>query len=135
MEMVFRSMEISSGQFQAMPRQLTGMARVAHSSIVLRWPGLRNGVRLISSRVPNGLREAVRHGLYVVPLSLVTSPTATAMVVECSSPMGSFSRYFDNYGLIPHTGGMNVLYFDGHVEWLAFAQIPRSTTDVFWIGR
>ena len=75
------------------------------------------------------------NGVYLVPLTMVTSPASAALVIESSHPMGNYSRYFDENELIPHSGGMNVLYYDGHCEWLSFTKVPRTADDVFWIGR
>lgn len=69
-----------------------------------------------------------------IPLAVVTARSVTAMVMESSFCLGNTDGYLSLYGLLPHQNGSNVLYYDGHVEWLAANQIPTSTIDVFWRG-
>lgn len=70
-----------------------------------------------------------------MPLLNVTAVASTVLVIESSFAVGNRYGYFDAFGLTPHGGGTNVLYFDGHGEWLAFAQVPSGASDVFWMGR
>lgn len=74
-----------------------------------------------------------------VRLALVRNPAATAMVVEESWCVANQWQYMNFYGLIPHNGGCNVLYFDGHVGWLPYNQIPPAkncnSVGAFWSGR
>lgn len=74
-------------------------------------------------------------GAGVVPLASVPNPARTAMVVEGSFTNGGCWYYFYAWGLIPHDDGMNVLYYDGHVQYLKFAEIPTQSTDTFWSGQ
>ena len=70
-----------------------------------------------------------------LPIKLVrlSYPSKTLMVIESSSAPGDFQGY-TQFGLVPHTGGSNALFYDGHVEWRKYADIPKSATDVFWDG-
>ncbi|EIP98533.1 prepilin-type N-terminal cleavage/methylation domain-containing protein [Opitutaceae bacterium TAV1] len=67
-----------------------------------------------------------------IPLSIITAPSRTSMVNECSFFLGGYEGYYQSFGLVPHGGGTNVLFYDGHVERRAFTSIPSSTNDVFW---
>lgn len=72
------------------------------------------------------------------PLTRITSPNRAAVVVEASNFEANFSAWGSSVGLVPHNGGANVLFFDGHVEWRVFADIPTggwsTHTNVFWRG-
>jgi len=70
-----------------------------------------------------------------IPLSLVVSPPRCAMVTEDSFCLGDSEGYLHLFGLMPHHGGSNVLFYDGHVEYRKAADIPTNRLDVFWIGR
>ena len=70
-----------------------------------------------------------------VPIMDIYRLSSTAMVVECCYPLGSHSGYYTLFGLTPHNGGSNVLYYDGHVEWLSSEDMPKDSSDVFWSGR
>ncbi len=69
-----------------------------------------------------------------IPLLSVPASTTTAMIMETSFPVGNRYGYFEAYGLIPHMGGVNVLYFDGHCEGLTLAQVPNDQSNLFWMG-
>lgn len=73
-----------------------------------------------------------------IPLARMTRAGQTAMVLEACNFDASFSTYSSQVGIIPHKGGANVLFFDGHVEWRVFADIPAGSysvhTNVFWRG-
>lgn len=69
------------------------------------------------------------------PLARVTKASQAAMVLEASYGEANYTVYRNNVGLIPHSGGSNILFYDGHVEWRAYANIPLTTNaDVFWMG-
>jgi prepilin-type processing-associated H-X9-DG protein len=81
-----------------------------------------------------------------IPLAIIEQPSKTAMVTEDSFAAGSYTGFFSLYGLIPHTGGCNVLFFDGHVEGRLYytngmptnapdAYMPTSSTNGFWSGK
>lgn len=73
-----------------------------------------------------------------VPLVRVKAPSLTAMVTEDSFALGSMVGYFTYFGLIPHGGGSNILFYDGHVEWRRLADIPATdgtaAGGIFWNG-
>lgn len=70
-----------------------------------------------------------------IPLAKVTWPSLTAMVTECSYSQGDYNGYRSWFGMIPHLGGSNVLYYDGHVEWFLYANMPSGDWDPFWAGK
>ncbi len=81
-----------------------------------------------------------------ISLAMIEQPSKTAMVTEDSFSAGSYTGFFSFYGLIPHTGGCNVLFFDGHVEGRLYytngmatnvpdAYMPTNSTNVFWTGK
>ncbi len=70
-----------------------------------------------------------------IHLSAILSPAETAMVTETSFCLGSRSGYLYWFGLLPHSGGSNFLFYDGHVQWLLFTNVPTAATDIFWAGR
>lgn len=65
-------------------------------------------------------------------LSTIETPSQTAMVNETSFCLGGYEGYYQYHGLVPHGGGSNVLFYDGHAEWRPFAQIPSSASHPFW---
>jgi len=69
-----------------------------------------------------------------LPLAKVSLRAKTAMVMETSFGLAGRWYYWDYFGLIPHDGGSNVLFFDGHVEYRKLETIPNQNTDVFWTG-
>lgn len=70
-----------------------------------------------------------------IPMLSVPGSTTTAMVTEDSFPVGNGYGYVLSFGLIPHNGGSNVLYFDGHVDWLIASSMPTDLNSSFWMGR
>jgi prepilin-type processing-associated H-X9-DG protein/prepilin-type N-terminal cleavage/methylation domain-containing protein len=69
-----------------------------------------------------------------IPLANVKNRSKVAMVMETSSSVGDYAGYMQGAGILPHSGGSNVLFYDGHVESRSYADIPKSATDVFWDG-
>lgn len=67
-----------------------------------------------------------------IPLADVTTPSRTAMVNETSYALGGYEGFYQQSGLIPHAGGSNFLFYDGHVEGRAFATLPSSSNDILW---
>lgn len=70
---------------------------------------------------------------------LVQHPSQTALVLEAYGPMASVWGYHNQFGLIPHRGGSNILYCDGHMGWLVYKDIPpysatASDLSSFWTG-
>ena len=70
-----------------------------------------------------------------ISLLAIGKPSQTAMVLESSYPALDNDAYFNYWGMIPHSKGCNALFYDGHIEQLAFENMPASPTDVFWSGR
>lgn len=73
-----------------------------------------------------------------IPLAKVNAPSSAAMVTETSFCLGSMTGYWSWYGLMPHSSGSNILFYDGHGEWSPLAAIPRSENSpggkLFWNG-
>ncbi len=69
-----------------------------------------------------------------IPLASISRPAATAMVTEDSFCRGDWWGYTLYFGLIPHQGGANVLFFDGHVQWFRPSDLPEKESDPFWGG-
>ncbi|EIP99120.1 prepilin-type N-terminal cleavage/methylation domain-containing protein [Opitutaceae bacterium TAV1] len=67
-----------------------------------------------------------------IPLGMITTPSRTVMVIEASAPFGHRDIYHLEWGLLPHGGATNFLFFDGHVKTLKYADVPVSGSDVFW---
>src|SRR5690606_37121710 len=61
-----------------------------------------------------------------VHIDSLTTATRTVMVVECYMWHIADGRY-ELYGIVPHNGTGNFLFFDGHVERLGRSAIPKST--------
>lgn len=70
-----------------------------------------------------------------VGLSWIVSPAGTAMVMETSFALGGNGGFRNYWGLIPHNGGLNVLFYDGHVQYMKLAEIPAASSDRFWSGQ
>lgn len=68
------------------------------------------------------------------PLAKVGRRVGTAMVMESSFGYGGRNYYWNYYGLIPHSSGCNILFYDGHVDFRKLENIPRTKTDMFWDG-
>ncbi len=64
------------------------------------------------------------------------------MVLEQSYGIAGYWEFL-NAGLIQHNNGCNVLFYDGHVDYLMGtniptnnnAYIPISSTNIFWTGQ
>lgn len=69
-----------------------------------------------------------------IPLASISRPAVTAMVTEDSFSRGDWWGYTLYFGLIPHQGGANVLFFDGHVQWFRPRDLPERESDPFWGG-
>ncbi len=112
-------------------------------------PPCPTGVTINANRMSYGLNSAVLGQLSggswtppvpnswvpPIPLAAVATPSSTAMVIECSYLLGSQSGFALYWGLIPHDGGLNVLFYDGHIQYLKLGEIPTSSTDRFWTGQ
>lgn len=69
-----------------------------------------------------------------IPLLNVPNQSRVAMVTETSQAAGDYNGYYKQVGLMPHDKGTNILFYDGHVEWRKFEDIPSLATDLFWDG-
>lgn len=80
-------------------------------------------------------------GNVAMPMGVVKSPAATALVLESHEAVATMWTYHFWTGLIPHQGGSNVLYFDGHVDWLVYRDVPpckgfdEPDLSPFWSGK
>jgi|GEM_PF-1694990 len=84
-----------------------------------------------------GAGDSAQDWVSPIPMTRIGFPATTAMVTETSFCLGSLTGYVSYYGMIPHSGGSNVLFYDGHVEWLPATQIPRGESGNgrrFWGG-
>lgn len=97
-----------------------------------------SGARVLAARFSYGLNCGVANAgnggaerRRQIPLNTVVAPSRSAMIIECSSPFAHRDVFF-GFGLAPHGGKTNVVFFDGHVRALAFSEIPASGTDRFW---
>lgn len=70
---------------------------------------------------------------YGFPLRLLESSTHTVSIFETSHYYGDHGRY-RTYGLMPHSGGSNFLFWDGHVEHYVYENVPSGRTHIFWGG-
>jgi len=71
------------------------------------------------------------------PLSALPSPSRTVAVVEMYTWWADAHRWNYLFGLIPHNDGANFLFYDGHVERLAYDDVPRTSASgdgLFWRG-
>lgn len=71
-------------------------------------------------------------GSLPIPLHKASTPARTSMVNETSYCLGGYGGYYLYFGLLPHGGSTNVLFYDGHVEHRRFASIPANQNDPFW---
>jgi len=69
-------------------------------------------------------------------------PSRTFMVMDSNNTKNLYmqaSRYYNRspypYTVPVHTGGLNILFCDGHVEWKKADALPYEQTDTFWSGR
>ncbi len=67
----------------------------------------------------------------------LTAPSRTVAVLEHSSWKTTPAKYFES-GLIPHNGGGNFLFYDGHVQAIKFESVPKNSYQddglYFWAG-
>lgn len=99
-----------------------------------------NAAQPSPTRISYGLNCAPIGSLWTkigqpIPLLAIGRPSQTAMVMESSAPGLDSDAYFNYWGMIPHSKGCNTLFYDGHIEQLAFGDIPTSPSNVFWSGR
>jgi len=64
--------------------------------------------------------------------SWVGNAASAALVIESGFLSNIPTTYFSKTGFIPHSNGMNILYFDGHVAWMSQADIPHNVNSMFW---
>lgn len=87
------------------------------------------------NEVPNTRVGSVTVGFRIDQLP---SPTRTVSVMELKTWKGNSSGY-RLFGLIPHKGGGNFLFYDGHVESLKFEAVPKNPWEdegnLFWAGQ
>jgi prepilin-type processing-associated H-X9-DG protein/prepilin-type N-terminal cleavage/methylation domain-containing protein len=77
-----------------------------------------------------------------IPLARISNRQATAMILEQSYGIAGNWEFFKG-GFIPHNNGCNVLFYDGHVDYLKGtnistnnnAYIPYAATNSFWTGQ
>jgi len=69
-----------------------------------------------------------------IPLASIARSATTVMVTEDSFSRGDWWGYTLYFGLIPHQGGSNFLFFDGHVQYFRPSDIPTKESDPFWGG-
>jgi len=70
---------------------------------------------------------------YSVNRAWLKNASGTALILENQYLVVSSDLYFNASGLVPHRGGMNVLYYDGHVQWMTAQDIPTHyRAQPFW---
>jgi prepilin-type processing-associated H-X9-DG protein len=72
--------------------------------------------------------------------SFIKNAPTTAMVMEHGLHSTCPIDYFKSTGLIPHRGGSNVLFHDGHLEYRKLKDIPgylkpADYNNTFWTGQ
>jgi len=67
-----------------------------------------------------------------LPLMLITKPSQCAMLSDSNS--GTLHLSLDTISF-PHSGKINVLYFDGHATSIKISNITTDTTDTFFTGQ
>jgi prepilin-type N-terminal cleavage/methylation domain-containing protein/prepilin-type processing-associated H-X9-DG protein len=70
-----------------------------------------------------------------VPIARVKVPADTCLVIDTSFPVVTAWRYHSWFGLMPHSFGANILYYDGHVKWMEYQDVSTSSDDSFWDGQ
>ena len=75
----------------------------------------------------------VSDSVHYVPGAYPNSPNLSGASYQIQAPyehggVGTVDR-------TRHAGGANVLFFDGHVNWLQEDSIPHTTTTDFWLGQ
>lgn len=100
-------------------------------------PGVQINANRMSYALNSGVGSPVWNDVWAKPVVLanVVAPATTAMVVEASYVLGTRYGFASNWGLIPHDSGLNVLFYDGHVQYMKYAEIPTVSTDPFWNGQ
>jgi len=77
---------------------------------------------------------AVGSGRFQTNRAWIKTSSETALVVEDMYNVTGCSGYINRTGLIPHRAGMNVVYYDGHVGWIPYYDIPLNQRCNFWEG-
>jgi prepilin-type processing-associated H-X9-DG protein len=118
-----------------------------------------------TGKLKDGVGYAFSYGLNTTPLSwmygfgfladydevypmrrtMIKHLGSTALVMEYGRNTCNPQVWFIMAGLVPHNGGLNVLFHDGHIEWRKLQSIPaynpngafkKSEFDhVFWTGK
>ncbi len=71
------------------------------------------------------------------PFDALHTPSLTVAVFESTFWYGHGGWYHDRDGVIPHGGGANFLFYDGHVERKLYNDIPEYRgigSGIFWGG-
>lgn len=142
---------IYNGKIPSYPYNDIQMQRFIYPNVqpnAFRCPATRDAIIYLSSiktgqggRMSYGLnntplaQDTWNYRTTPIPLSRVTRPSQAAMVLEASYAEANFSNYRENVGLVPHQNGANILFYDGHIEWRAYATLPLvNSSDAFWTG-
>jgi prepilin-type processing-associated H-X9-DG protein len=72
---------------------------------------------------------------YPMNRNWIQNPQETALVIEATRFGVTTYHYYHYSGLIPHKQGMNVCFYDGHVQKINYDDIPTSQAAMFWRGR
>ena len=68
-------------------------------------------------------------------LSQFATPSKTCLLSDGAVASATSYWYYNNAGRKPapiHTGGANVLFVGGHVEWWKYEDIPADGNNIFW---
>ncbi len=67
-----------------------------------------------------------------VPLMLITKPSQCAMLSDGNA--GTLHLQLDTISF-PHSGKINLIYFDGHATSMKMPDVPTDTNNVFFTGQ
>ncbi|MCM8761921.1 MAG: DUF1559 domain-containing protein [Candidatus Omnitrophica bacterium] len=74
--------------------------------------------------------------------SRIFQPSNTFLVMDSNNTQRIYmqaSRYYESdpypYSRPIHSGGLNILFCDGHIEWKKADLLPREQNNIFWTGR
>lgn len=66
-----------------------------------------------------------------IPLPLIRRPSECAMFADSNT--GSLFMQYDTI-TFPHSGKINIIYYDSHATSMKMSDVPTDSTDVFYTG-
>ncbi len=87
----------------------------------------------------NTMAAPDRHPRVMIPVDSMSAPSLTVAIVEDYYWYATENSYFNRFGVLPHNGTANFVFFDGHVERLRRGEFPGQAFEaakrsVFWSG-